>query len=55
MTPRKDYNNLSAPDPKDTGSCDLSDKKIQNSCFKATQRATRKHRKTIQQNQENNT
>lgn len=35
--------------------CDVADKKNQSNYFDAAQQATRKHRKTTQQNQKNNT
>lgn len=53
MTSTKDHNNLPVTYPKDVETYDLSDKDFK--CFMETQWVTRKHRKAIQRNQENNT
>ena len=56
MIPPEDHNYFTVNKLKDKKISDLPDKElIQNSCFKETQWSTWKHRKTIQENQENNT
>lgn len=54
ITSTKDHNNPPIIKPKETDICDLhTQKRIQNSCFMEMWGATRKHKKTVQQNQEN--
>lgn len=54
MSP-KDHSNFLVLDPKDMEIWDSSDKEFKIGFFKETQWDTRKHKKKIQQNSENNT